>query len=77
MFNPMLLQQMAPIKQALQMVRSASNPQQMMQQLMQANPSYSKVQQLIQQNGGDAKTAFYSLAKQYGIDPEEVLSFLK
>jgi hypothetical protein len=33
--------------------------------------------QLIQANGGDPKAAFYSLAKQRGINPEDFLRALQ
>ena len=83
--NPMLSQlnrskitsQIQPIKQAMNMVKSASNPQMMMNQLMGNNTMYSQVQQIIQQNGGDAKAAFYNLCNQMGVDPNEILNSLK
>lgn len=69
--------QIQPIKNALNMVKTAQNPQLMLNQLMQNNPMYSQVQQIIQQNGGDAQKAFYSLAQQMGVDPNQILSQLK
>lgn len=32
---------------------------------------------LIKQNGGDPKTAFYNLAKQKGVDPNDILKQLR
>lgn len=32
---------------------------------------------LIKQNGGDAKAAFYNLAKQKGVNPDDILSQLR
>ena len=32
---------------------------------------------VIKQNGGDAKTAFYNLAKQKGINPDDILNQLR
>ena len=69
-----LANQMAPIRQMVNTVKSAGNPQMMLQQMMMQNP---QVQVLIQQNGGDAQKAFYSLANQMGIDPDEILSIFK
>ena len=71
------MNQIQPIKQAMNMVQNAGNPQMMMNQLMQNNPMYSQVQQVIQQNGGDPKTAFYSLCNQMGVDPNQILNSLK
>ena len=67
----------SPIKQAFQMVQSASNPQMMMNQMMQNNPAYAQVQQWIQQNGGNPRTAFYNVANQMGVDPNQILNMLK
>lgn len=36
-----------------------------------------QLQSLLSLYNGDAKTAFYSLCKQYGIDPEIILSQLR
>ena len=69
--------QMQPIKNALNMVKTAQNPQLMMNQLMQNNPMYAQVQQIIQQNGGNAQQAFYNLAQQMGVDPNQILNQLK
>ena len=48
-----------------------------MQQMFANNPNYAQAQQLIQQSGGDAKKAFYDLAQQMGVDPEQILSQLR
>lgn len=72
-----LTNQIASIKQAMNTVRSAGNPQMMLQQILGNNPQYAQVQQLISDNGGDAQRAFYSLANQMGIDPNEVLNALR
>ena len=53
------------------------NPQALLSQLSQNNPNMQRVNQLIQQNGGDARKAFYSLANQMGVNPDDVLSMLK
>ena len=58
-------------------VRSAGNPEAMLQQMMQTNPKFQQVQQFIQQYGGDPKAAFYALAEQQGVDPEQILSMLR
>lgn len=71
--NPKLSQ----IKNLMQTVRSAGNPNAMMQQMLSNNPQYAKAMNLIRQNGGDARAAFYKLAEQSGVDPEEILSMLK
>ncbi len=42
-------------------------------QMAANNPQMQQVMQYIQQNGGNAKQAFYTLAQQKGVDPNEVL----
>ena len=72
-----LLSQIQPIKQTMNMVRAAQNPQMMLNQVLSRNPNYQQLNKLIQDNGGDAQKAFYSLANQMGIDPNSVLDALK
>ena len=66
-----------PIKQMLGMVRSASNPQAMMNMLMQNNPNLRQAMDLVQQSGGDPQKAFYALCEQKGVDPQRILDALK
>lgn len=65
---------MAQIKNMINMFRGMGNPQAMIQTMAQNNP---QVRQVLQQYGGDAKQAFYGLAKQAGVDPDELLGMLK
>ena len=69
--------QMGQIKNMMQMVKAARNPQAMIQVMAQQNPKMQQVMQLVQQNGGDAKAAFYKLAEQQGVNPDDVLNMLK
>lgn len=55
----------------------ASNPQQAMQQLMQTNPAFKKTIDYVNANGGNPKDAFYKLAKEQGVNPDDVLNSLK
>ena len=61
----------------MQMVRSAGNPQAMLGQLLQNNPQMRQAMNLVQQYGGDAQKAFYALAQQRGVNPDEILSMLQ
>ena len=65
---------MAQIKNMIGMIRGMGNPQAMVQAMAQNNP---QVRQILQQYGGDPKQAFYGVAKQAGIDPDELLGMLK
>ena len=69
--------QIAQVKQMLNTVRSAGNPQAMLNQLIQNNPQMRQVMDIVNQNGGDPKKAFYAMAQQKGVNPDDILSMLK
>lgn len=81
MNNPMLQAIMGSriggVKQMMNALRSAGNPQFALQQMASGNPAVKQALDLVNQNGGDAKAAFYNLAQQYGIDPESIMGMLK
>lgn len=60
----------------MQMYKTASNPQAFVQSMMVNNPKAMEVMNAINSCGGDPKAAFYSVAKQKGIDPEQFLNSL-
>lgn len=61
----------------MQMFRASTNPQAFIQQMMANNPQAANALNLIQVHGGDVRAAFYALAKQKGIDPEEFIKSLQ
>lgn len=78
MNNPLLQGMMNPnLKQMLQAVRAARNPQAMLNQMMMNNPQYQQVMNYIQQNGGDPQAAFYKMAQERGVNPDDILSQLR
>jgi hypothetical protein len=60
----------------MSMVQSAQNPQAMIMQMMQTNPNVQKAMDYMKQFS-DPKTAFYNLARQKGVNPDDVLNSLK
>lgn len=66
-----------PIKNMMNLVKSAGNPQMMIQQIMMQNPQMKQAMDYINQNGGNAKDAFYKLANENGVDPEDIINMLK
>ena len=72
-----LAQMVAPYKQAFNMIRASGNPNMMIQQMLGNNPQYAQIQKLIADNGGDPQKAFYNLANQMGVDPNEVINAFK
>lgn len=83
--NPMLAmlnqnrmaQNLQPIKNMMNMLRSAGNPQMMLQQMTAQNPQMQQVMNYVNENGGNAKQAFYKLAQEKGVNPDEILNMLK
>ena len=79
MTNPMLgalnQSRLMPIKNMMQAMRG--NPQMMLNQMAAQNPQVKQVLDYVQQNGGDAKAAFYKMAQEKGVNPDDVLSMLK
>ena len=65
------------ITQILNFYKSSQNPQETLSRMMQNNPRMKQVMDYVNANGGDAKSAFYKLAKEKGVDPEEILSQLR
>ena len=81
---PQILQQLGEglkispqIRQMISMVKTAGNPQMMLNQIMQMNPQLKQVMEIVNQYGGDANKAFYDLAEKNGINPQEILDMLK
>lgn len=81
---PQILQQLGggvtippQIKQMMQMIRSAGNPQAMINQMMMTNPQIKQAMDFVKASGVDPKAAFYRLAEQRGINPQDILNQLK
>lgn len=83
---PMILQQLqrnnlpgnlGQIKQMMGMIKAAADPKAAMAQMVQNNPQMKQVMELVQQSGGDPKKAFYALAQQKNVDPQQILDMLK
>ena len=65
------------VKSMLNLIRNANNPQALLQTMINNNPNLANVMNIIRQNGGNPKDAFYNLAKQKGVNPDEILNMLK
>ena len=81
MVNPILqkmnINNIQQIKQMMNMFKGANNPQQLLQNMAMNNPQLKMVLNYINQNGGNPKDAFYKMAQEKGIDPEEIIKMLK
>lgn len=64
-------------KQMMNTIRSCGNPQMMLNQMLGNNPAYKQVMNYVNENGGDAQVAFYKMAQEKGVDPNEILNQLR
>ena len=71
--NPM----MQNVRRMMGMINNSQNPSAMMNSMMQNNPQLKQAMDLINQSGGDARKAFYALAEQKGVDPQDILDMMK
>ena len=66
-------------EQILQMwktMKNSSNPQELMQQLVNSNPQFKQLMDVVN-SSGDPQKLFYAMAQKQGVDPESILSLLK
>jgi len=82
-FSSFNQQQVAPrsnsnsLLDLMKQVKNSSNPTEVMEKMLTSNPNFQGVVNYINQNGGNAKTAFYNLAAQKGVDPNTILNQLR
>ena len=65
------------IKGLMNMMQSGGNVNGLLQTMLKNNPQANTIMSFLNKNGGDAKAAFYDMAKQKGVDPNVVLNMLK
>lgn len=65
------------IKNMMEMLKNSSNPSAMMQSMLQSIPNYKQVMEYVNRNGGDPRKAFYQMAQEKGVNPNDILSMLK
>lgn len=83
--NPMMYQMnlqkarplISQIRQKMDLVRNAQNPQAVMQQLIEQNPLMKQANDIAQKYNGDTDKAFLDICRQNGLDPNEIASLLK
>ena len=61
------------IKQMMQMFKNSNNPQQLLTNMVSQNPQMKNVMQLVNNSGKNPKDLFYAMAKQRGVNPEDIL----
>ena len=68
--NPKIKQ----IKQMMNAVQSAQNPQAMLSQMAMNNPQLKQVMDIVEQYGGDPNKALQAIAEQHGFTPQDIMS---
>ena len=49
----------------------------MLQSMVQNNPQMQEIMEIVNKSGGDPKAAFYKMAEEKGVNPDEILNMLK
>ena len=71
-----MIRNLAPIKNIIGALKAAKNPQEFMREMIATDPSMKKAIDYINKNGGDPKAAFYKLAQENGLNPDEIMNGL-
>lgn len=61
----------------MQLIKGSKNPQAAMQSMAMNDPQMQQVLQYVQQSGGDPKAAFFKMAEEKGVDPNQIIGMLK
>lgn len=64
-------------KQMMNTVRMAANPNQAIADMINQNPMSAQLINMLKNSGKTPKELFYELAKQKGVDPNEILRQLQ
>ena len=75
-FRSNMSQAAQPVRQMMNAVRTAQNPQLMLNQLAMNNPQMKQVMDIVRNYGGDPMTAFRKEAEARGVDPDEIMRML-
>ena len=73
--NQDMMQGIQQIKFMMKQMQALQNPNMAIQQMAQSNPQMQQVMHMCQ--GQNPKDIFYSMCKQRGVDPNEILNMLK
>ena len=65
------------IQQLINIMKSSSNPQAMIQKMISTNPKMQSIINMMQQSGQTPKQFFYQYAQQIGVDPNQVLNMFR
>ena len=72
-----MAQSQESIRNLMNAVKTAQNPEAMLNLLAQKNPQLREALELAKNSGGSPKEAFYKRAEELGVDPDDILNMLK
>ena len=75
--NQLLPNNVQQMKQLATVFKNARNPQQLLMNMANQNPQVKQVMTMIQNSNKSPKDLFYEVAKQKGIDPNQILNLLQ
>ena len=83
--NPMLqnitqnraVQNLSHVKTMYDRIRNVSNPQTAINEMMKQNPTMKQAMDYVNATGGDYEKAFFKLAKEMGVNPQDILNALR
>ena len=65
------------IGNTFRMLKNSNNPMQLLQNMARSNPQVQSVMNMIQTSGKSPKDLFYEIARQRGVDPNQILNMLR
>lgn len=75
--NPQTSSVTPQMTQMANMMKSSSNPQQLLMTMAQNNHKTKQILDFINKSNQSPKDLFYSMAKQKGVDPNQIINMLK
>lgn len=75
--NQPLPNNLQQIKQMANLFKNAKNPQQLISNMVNQNPQMRQMMNTLQNSGKSPKDLFYEMAKQKGIDPNQIINMLQ
>jgi len=74
---PQMNQSIQQIKNMMSMVQMSANPQIALQNIVNQNPNLQNILNLANSNGANLQQVFYNMAKQKGVNPEDIINALR
>ena len=65
------------IKQMMNIMRGSNNPTQLLSSLAQQNPQVRQIMEMVRNSNMSPKDLFYKMAKEKGVNPDDILNQLK